>query len=33
MGEIRNPYRILMEEQKGKIPFGIYRFRWNDGIK
>jgi hypothetical protein len=33
MAEIRNSYRIVMEEQKGKIPFGRYRFRWDVGIK
>jgi hypothetical protein len=28
MGEIGNPYKMLMEEQKGKISFGRVDLDW-----
>jgi hypothetical protein len=33
MGETRNAYRILVENQEGKRPLGKPRCRWVDNIK
>jgi hypothetical protein len=33
LGEIRNPYRILVGKPKGKRPLGRPRRRWVNNIK
>jgi hypothetical protein len=33
MGEDRKVYKVLVGKPEGKIPLGIPRRRWEDGIK
>jgi hypothetical protein len=33
MGELRNPYRILVRKSEWKIPLGRRKCRWEDNIK
>jgi hypothetical protein len=33
MGEMRNAYKILVENPEGKRPFGRSRRRWKDNIR
>jgi hypothetical protein len=33
MGEIRNEYRILLENPEGKRPFGTSRRKWKGNIR
>jgi hypothetical protein len=33
MGKERKVYKVLMGKSEGKIPFGIPRCRWEEGIR
>jgi hypothetical protein len=33
MGEVRNPYKILVGKPEGKRPLGRPKGRWEDNIK